>query len=50
MYDLKNFDPISPTPEKDNNRDIGDRSYFNSRMTSSVLTTKSAYIPSDDLF
>lgn len=50
MYDLKNFDPISQDTNKDSNRDISDRGYFNNRMTSSVLTTKCAYIPSDDLF
>lgn len=52
MYDLKNFDPISPSYEKieTSNRNIGDRTYFNGKMTSSILNTKTSYIPYDDLF
>ncbi|MDD7793845.1 hypothetical protein [Clostridium sp. 'White wine YQ'] len=53
MYDAKVTDHpdkyVNPENTKDKKRDISDRGYFSDKLTSSVLGTKTSYVPTDDL-
>lgn len=53
MYDLK--EQLDDVQENENLETshadrLGDRSYYSGRLTDSILSTKTSYIPTDSLF
>ncbi|MDY5912100.1 MAG: hypothetical protein SPJ62_08880 [Inconstantimicrobium porci] len=51
MYDLKQCNNTENNSEKENTEEyITERSYYKDRLSNSILSTKSSYVPHDDLF
>ncbi|GFP75888.1 hypothetical protein bsdtw1_01980 [Clostridium fungisolvens] len=56
MYDLKRNQETNDTSKEtdlnkeNDSRNIGDRAYYRSHLTDSVLYTKSSYVPTESLF
>lgn len=53
MYDLKEqMEEVQDNETLENSHvdRLGDRSYYNGRLTDSILSTKTSYIPTDSLF
>ncbi|WP_164880394.1 hypothetical protein [Clostridium manihotivorum] len=56
MYDLKNYQPTNETTKTGEINsdskpvDIGDRGYYRTHLTDSVLYTKASYVPTESLF
>lgn len=51
MYDLKQCNNNEKESEKEEREKyITERSYYKDRLSNSILNTKSAYVPHDDLF